>query len=256
MRSPWNQVFDTMQQQLASRPALVCFQVARKQYQALSVFPGPEETVAALHSRKLRTVACDAVIRECLYCVRDSGLRAMAEPLLWTALRPGLTAILGRMKARGATEDDVVSAIQFAVTRQLQSFNLKLARPLCASVLMAIETDVRRELAAERKRQLRQAEFDTSSSETLDKPSASWLGIEPTDDPSVQVEAIRVRLAPLLGSMDADLVIRVHLLDESARAAAEAHGLSYEAARKRVQRAMAHLLQEFSKMDVPFGRTT
>ncbi len=250
MHSPWSELFKAMERQLATVDSREAYHSARLQHQCLLAYPGPEEAVAALHSKKLGPEKCDALLRALLCCSRLSTTREMALAALWVALRPGLLAIRRRLRFEGYHDEDVLSGTVESVERQFARFQLEAIRPITCSLLGQIEQLTERRLKARRHRFV--AVDDIPEGQLArDDPDPTLLGVISSGGAPEQVEAIRARLHRLVSPVRADMVIRKCILDQSHKEIGAVYGLTPDAVRKRVQRALQTLLINFPVIERP-----
>ncbi|HET6377636.1 MAG TPA: hypothetical protein VFG05_04935 [Methylocella sp.] len=158
---------------------------------------------------------------------REGPAREAAGTLLWLALWPGLDALYRRLLRHFRAEpEELVAEIAARLTHGIARVDLALVSRIAATLLRNIERDIRRDLAARRREEALRA----------DMPNEAVFGNEPPD----QGEDLAGLLSALPGR-DAGLLIAIFLRGESQLAASRWFGVSHDAARKRVQRAIRRL---------------
>jgi len=160
---------------------------------------------------------------------------AAATTLVLLAHWPGLDAVRGRLKRKVGNPDDLSADLVGRLSLAIQTLDLSRVNRIAATLLRNVERDLIRDHA----RRAREAPTYTDEIESA--------GIAVFGPPGFDyIEARRglyTHLTMRLGA-DADLVLAVAVAGYSQAEAADKLGLSYDAARKRYQRAIAALTKQ------------
>jgi len=252
VRAQWEGLHAALVSSVGSRPAETQFQVLRGSKPALSRFDSAEGLLAYLAA-----VDGDLDEKDQIYAalVRAVQVRArwskLATALIWCGLWPGLDRIYRRQAATfRRAPDELVQEISLAFSKLLSGLDLARVRRVAATLVRSTERELlaerRRQRAEERRRAEPEASVADDESETVDLAAAAGgQPAAPTPGPSFpgEIAALRARLGPMTGA-DTDLLLAVVVLGADQREVAAQLGLSYEAARKRFQRAVAGLRRE------------
>jgi RNA polymerase sigma-70 factor (ECF subfamily) len=184
--------------------------------------------------------AKDAVYAALLARLRGSHADApLARALLWLGLWPGIDAVFRRVARRSGGEHGAsLSEVAHRFSELIARLDPERARRVAAGLVRGTERDAMAALRrASRERACHRDLFEDVAM------GAVWNA--PREGPAAlhrsgEVEAVRRWLTAACGA-DAELVYRVVVLEENQREVGAALGLSHEAARKRVQRALARL---------------
>jgi len=173
------------------------------------------------------------------------ALAKLAMSLLLLGLWPALDGIFRRNVHRfPGGPDELASEITACFTANAHDSDLRRINRVAATLVMNTERRVRDHGDRALRRDGRKDELPEVGHlpDMLISPARlpSGLGIPAGLSPEQEVEALRRMLAGAIGK-DADLVVAVAIEGATQREAADLFGLTYEAARKRYQRAM-HLL--------------
>jgi DNA-directed RNA polymerase specialized sigma24 family protein len=210
---------------------------------ALDRFSDGEELVAYLLDQRNDADARRDVLAalvEAAQCECVSS--AFAATLVWLALWPGLDAINRRQARREPREsaDVVAGEVEWAFTMQLARLDLTRTRCIAASLLRSTEREV---VVALRRARLGPDDRD----DTRVDPDATIAHCEHRS-----VAMLRPWLDEL-APRDADLVMRTVVLGETQHEAGAAHGLSPDAVRKHVARAL-DALRRWDAAETDAGR--
>jgi DNA-directed RNA polymerase specialized sigma24 family protein len=179
---------------------------------------------------------------------------ALAYALLWGGLWPGLDRVYRRRLRYFASEpEELCQELSLAFTRLVEAMNLQRVRRVAATLIRSTD----REVMDERRRLLdelaRRADDDASVpsvalAATVPDRDAGPLPVSLADE----LAKLRARFLPIIGA-DTDLLLAVVVLDMDQREAAARVDLTYEAARKRLQRAMSRLRAHLQAAADPRG---
>jgi RNA polymerase sigma-70 factor (ECF subfamily) len=191
-------------------------------------FPEPQALIAHLHGRNGDPEEKNSILAALIRAAQGKPpLKETAGTLLWLALWPGLDALHRRL-ARYFWHDpeDLVSRIAARLTREIATLDLARVSRVAATMLMNIERDIKRGLAVERRERQAAGQAAKDIRDTIQAP----------DD----AEDL-ARLLSRLSASDANLVMAVVIRGETQGEAAKRLGLSHDAARKRLQRALRRI---------------
>jgi RNA polymerase sigma-70 factor (ECF subfamily) len=208
---------------------------------AIASFPEPQALIAHLHGRHGDPKEKNGILAALIRAAQEKPPhKETAGTLLWLALWPGLDALHRRL-ARYFRHDpeDLVSRIAARLTREIATLDLEHVSRVAATMLMNIERDIKRTLAVENRERQAAGQAAQDITDTIQAP----------DDGEDFA-----RLLSLLSASDTDLVMAVVIRGETQGEAAKRLGLSHDAARKRLQRALKRLaaaLDNFSRTPCP-----
>ncbi len=189
----------------------------------------------------------------------------LVSALLWLGLWPGLDDIFRTYQ--GHFRDDpaeAVSAITAVFTDLVAGLDIEVVRRVACSLVLGTRRNLLRLLRREWRSRERFVPTDPTGTEAFDfaqdghrRDGASFqTGREPTlhgwllpvteRDAERSLARLHATLSMLVGA-DAELLLAVLVLEESQLEAAERLGLTYDAARKRLQRASHLLLTKLKK---------
>jgi RNA polymerase sigma-70 factor (ECF subfamily) len=194
----------------------------------IATFVEPQALIAHLHARQGDPDEKNRILASLVRVAQgEPRLKETAGALLWLALWPGLDALHRRL-ARYFRQDpeDLVSRIAARLTREIATLDLEQVSRIAATILMNIERDIKRALVAE----WREKEAAGAAADDINDMTAA-----PDDGEDL------CHLFSRLSACDADLVVAVVIRGETQGEAAQRLGLSHEAARKRLQRALKRL---------------
>jgi len=175
----------------------------------------------------------------------DRAPSATATMLLILGLWPGLDAVQHRLAHHfRADPDELVAEISERINRGIRTLRLDRVNRIAATLLRNLERDIRRNLRAKR----RQAALSSAYSRhmyragTLDQGSPFALPCGADFDTTAALLEQRLRQSV---RADAALVVAIAVHGDRQHEVAERLGVGHEAARKRYQRAVRRLRQEF-----------
>lgn len=197
---------------------------------ALDAFAEFADLVAYLLERPLDLDERDRIVACLVRLARVEATREVASALIWLTLWPGLCRIYHRVRRRGASEAEAVSAIGFALTTQI--LGLELAR--VGRVVATLVRNTEREAG----QSLRHPVGETLIAEDL--------ALARCYDPSEGLDRVWCTLQTVAGQ-DAELMLRVVVLEESHQEVADRLGISAAAARKRYQRSIERARAELTE---------
>ncbi len=184
-----------------------------------------------------------------------SSSRMLGTHLLWLALWPGLDALYRRLQRRFTDKpEELVSEIGARFTAALHRADLSRIHRPAATLVCNVERDIlrgKKQRWAEQEHHVSLQEGHGSHGNSDLAPRAepatrglSELGLPPGLSADEESAALRRVLTGLIGA-EADLIVDTVILGESQRELGERLGLTHEAARKRCQRALAHVRRQF-----------
>jgi DNA-directed RNA polymerase specialized sigma24 family protein len=243
VRARWEGLHAALVGSVTTLPAANQFQDLRRSEPALAPFDCAATLIAHLTRRE-----GDLDRKDQIYAVLVRAVQArapcsrLAHALLWCGLWPGLDRVYRRRLRYFARDpDELTEAISVAFTALVGRIDLASVHRIAATLVRSTDRDVMYE------RQRVPIELAADATGLGEAPA--WVapaarepdGIRPTGlSFAGELAALRARLAPVIGS-DADLVLAVLVLDTDQREAAALLGLSHDAARKRLQRALRRL---------------
>lgn len=208
--------------------------MARRQ-PSLARFADPGAVLAFLHDKTRDGEHKNTLLRALVFEAQSENSDAdTATSLVIVALWPGLDARRKRLLRHFQDGPDVLGGELIGrLSQAIATTNLDRVTWIAATLLRNIERDIMRDLA-------RQAD------------GVSEVPVEDCPDllhgATNRGHGVLKTLRAEIGS-DADLVMAVAAFGFSQREAARALGLSYEAARKRYQRAISRLSEKFGPFD-------
>lgn len=193
----------------------------------LARFPDPGALLGFLHGDVGSHAQKNAVLRALVFEAQSSARHARAgHSLVLLGLWPGLGAVRNRLLRFFRQDTDLLTAeLTGRLSQAIATTRLEQVNRIAATLLLNIERDLRRDL-------IRQAK------ETRDPLDEDCMAI--AEWPALPRWEVLSTLRQYVGP-DADLVMAVAVFGFSQKEAAHALGLSYDATRKRFQRAMARL---------------
>lgn len=250
MRARWEAfhaslVEDINQPVVRSRLRSVCARCP-----ALGRFSGPHAVLDFLHAGRDGLDEKDEVVAALVAATRDAGDQALlSQQLLWLGLWPGLDAIYRRrLRHLRHAPEELVSEIAEAFTAAVARADLRRIRRVAATLVRNTERDVVESLRPSWARA--DAESTLPSDEDIwlatRPPKPSILGLPSYTDVDDEIAAIRKQLASLVGD-DTTLVIGAALYGEDLHELADRLAITHDAARKRLQRALARLRPCFAR---------
>jgi len=226
------------------------FAELQRQYPVLAGFVDPESLTAHLSCRGGDLDKKDAVIGLLVRIIQDRGASAaLASSLLWLGVWPSLAIILGRRaNLFPDAPNELVSEVADCFTSVVENLDFQVVRRVAATLVRSTEREVvRRRLRTwlEDSRFValpNEAELETLDPvEPEDPPPPSRFGLADSLQDEEAVAELRHQIALITGEEDVDLVIDAAIRGEDQHQVGERHGLSHEATRKRVQRALRRL---------------
>ena len=254
MRSCWDALRSSVVRKVRSTQAEDEFAKVKEGQVALAPFASLAD-VAALLAGPSCLDEKDAVYAALVRIVQGRGAgAALASALLWFGLWPGLNAIFSR-RVCGFPDGPaaLVSEISWQFTNLIERLDFGAVRRFAATLVHSTE----RGLLEQRERLSRAAATEQElDEEELAAPAPEAPGLSrdfalPGDG---GVETLRAWLVGIAG-VDADLIIGSVVQGVRLRALGQERGASHEAARKRLQRALArvreHLQQQSQRKECP-----
>lgn len=253
MRACWEALHESLVRAVGGVEAEERFQKLQEQQKALARFETPSSLLDYLQDETGSLDEKDAIYAALIELVQRRGAGAkLAMSLVWLGLWPALGGIFcRRLRLFPNDPEALLSELGGALTALVESSDLSRVRRVAARLVRGTDRDIVRwrrrawkeaaELVAE------PGEADLGAVDPVEPPSRrSHLGLKKDIPDEDEVAAIRARLLPLLGD-DVDLVIGAVIHGENQRRLAERLGLSYEATRKRIQRALLRLREHLGR---------
>lgn len=222
----------------------------KSQFPTLTAFADPGAVVAYLHRTPGDLDAKDALLGELVLAAQSCAHGELPSSLLWLGLWPGLDAIYNRRRKHFPRfPEELVSRISEAFMELVGRLDLRSVHRVAATLVRSTERDLMERCRQEwdiEGRRASEAELDDHLQHLLLEELRradeveSQIGRRPGHGLTDSVTALRRWLRPLVGD-DAELVICALVLGESQKEAGERLGLSHDATRKRLQRAVSQL---------------
>lgn len=241
MRSDWRALHAHLLREAARLPFQKDFETIRARREDLHPFRDPAALLDALQRPSGDPEAKNAVLRAVVVEAQGEGRRARAAvTLLHLALWPGLDAVYRRLLRHFRSEPGALAAeISGRLVEGVAGLGLDRVNRIAATLIRNIERDLRRLLEKRWREAARTvALFETDLAP--DEPLPSRFGVPAGTDADRAAGLIAARLEGVIGE-DAGLVADIALRGVSQQEASTARGLSYEAGRKRYQRALAKM---------------
>ena len=256
MRAPWESLHAALIRSVTSRPAAEQYQQLRRSETILARFDSVEALLAYLPRNDAELDAKDRDEKDQIYAALVRAVRSraacarVARDLAWCGLWPGLDRIYRRrVRHFGNEPDELTQVIWLSFTKLVNRLDLAHVRRVSATLVRSTDRDVRKALrraagAPPPAAAAASPILYDSSADVGDDEGASGPDVV---DPSTlnlsfagAVAQQRAELLPLVGS-DADLVLAVLVLEVEQHKVAARMGLTYAAARKRLQRAVLRI---------------
>jgi hypothetical protein len=236
MRAHWEALHESLSRSVRTLEASEQFQSIKQQHNALDRFGDPVEAVAYLADQSIDAGERNTVHACLVSLAQEASTSTLSMSILWLALWPALEAVYRRqLRFWRSNTDGLVSEIADAFTSLVRRMDLHRVNRIAATLVRSTERDVR--AASQRSRKERVHEVELAEDFDLAGEMASF-------SPDEEAKQLRQLLTPVVGP-DTDLVIAVLLLGHSQAEAALALGIAHDAARKRLQRAVARLRKHF-----------
>lgn len=236
MRALWERLHANMIRLSETLSFKQQFEQVRRSGDVLRPFRDPGALLDHLHGDNGTAEEKNAILAALVTAAQNGDpAREAAGTLLWLALWPGLDALYRRLLRHFRAEpEELVAEIAARLTCGIKRLDFARVSRIAATLLRNIERDIRRDLVVRRREAALRA----------DMPDEDVFGYEPAD----HGENLAVFLSALPGR-DAELLIAVFLHGESQLAAARRFGVSHDAARKRLQRAIRRLRDVLKNFD-------
>lgn len=235
MSITWNEIHQHLEHATSRLSFQHSFDRLRQEHPLLSRFADLAALLDALHRSADNLEQKNAILRTLVEAVQsDSPTAGDVLSLMLLALWPGLDAIRRRSvhRKRGPM-DEVASDILVRAIEAIHDLDRGRVNRIAATILMNIERDLGRDRARDANWQDLRVDVDVDGI------------IGGQQKPSISRDLLNRDLARLIGG-DARLVLRVAVDGFSQVEVAAELGLTEAATRKRHQRAIARLRQDFS----------
>ncbi len=227
MRASWHALHAQLLRRAERLATTKHFRDMQTNHPDLEGFPDVPALLDHQHARDNDPNAKNKTLRALVTAAQSQAAFAdTAQVLVLLALWPGLDALHGRLSRYYRQHPDILCAeLSARMAAAIARVDLARVDRLAATLLMNVRRDILRALKRDWARQ--EASLDESIT-AAEAPAST------SPDRALQ------RLKPLIGE-DAGLVVAVVLMGFTQKEAAQALGMSHDAARKRYQRALAKL---------------
>lgn len=252
MRAHWEKLYRPLFRSVTTERASVMFAQAKQHTEVLRRFAEPATLLDYLHDRHGNLDEKDAVYAALVDAVqraRPWGQLAMA--LLWCGLSPALESIYRRrLRHFRAEPEELISAIAVAFSALIARIDCRRARRVAACLVWGTERDLMRQRRAVWAAQAL-IDPDASFEEASDARVSTEAAVNVLGEMFAELASLQEWLMSLAGEQDAELLVSVYILDTTQAEAAKRVGLSHDATRKRIQRALQRLRAHMARPDCP-----
>lgn len=255
MRHIWQSLHTTLSNSIRTLTAARRFDALNGRYPALGRFADAQAVLDVLHEREGDPDVKDRILAVLVAAARSEDAEAeFAMTMLWLALWPALDAVHRRLSRHFRdAPDDLVSEIAGQFTIAVGRADVRRIRRVAATLVRNTERDIRARLRRSWQEQAAIIPPDGDPSEQTGRVDAldrgavhpSPLGVPAGIDFDRQADVIRDQLVRIVGPY-ADLVMAVAVFDEPQIRVADRLGISEAAGRKRYQRALRQLREEYA----------
>jgi hypothetical protein len=244
VRARWESLHAALIRSVTTLPAATQYQTLRRGEPILDRFGDVEALLTYLASKRGDRDDKDQIYAALVRAVQSRAPCArVAGELAWCGLWPALDRIYRRRLYLGEEADELTQLIWLAFTELMSRVDLAHVQRIAATLVRSTDRDV----GLSRLRLVRDV-ASASAAPTMDATAAIREPAKATSDDRVtsnlssagELADLRAQLVPLVGA-DADLIIAVLVREVDAHEAAARAGLTYAAARKRVQRAVLRI---------------
>ena len=248
MRASWHALHTDLLRHLDRHTTMATYRAMQDRRPALRQFADPVALIDWLHHAKYGPERKNAVPLDLVHEAQADGADSeVAVVLLHLALWPGLDAVHGRLLRYFRGDPDLlVTELSGRFVEQVLKLDPGRVNRIAATILRNIERDVKQAMIAEHGRACSRA--DLAEVDAWHRSRGSRLG-PPGERQGSETEALVLDKMRRAIGRDAGLVIDVAVLRFTLKEAAQRHGLTHEAARKRYRRALVSLravFQDFS----------
>ena len=255
MRHIWQSLHATLSDSIRTLTASRRFDAPKRRHPALGRFADAPAVLDVLHDRDGDPDVKDRILAALVAAAQSDDAEAQfAMTMLWLALWPALDAVYRRLSRhfRDAS-DDLVSEIAGQFTVAVGRADVRRIRRVAATLVRNTERDIRARLRRSWREQAVIVPLDDGAhghGGSGDAPDRGGVHMSPLGLPSGidfdrQVAVIRDQLVQVVGP-HADLVMAVVIFDEPQNRVADRLGISEAAGRKRYQRALRQLREEYA----------
>jgi hypothetical protein len=245
MRSRWEALHTGLMRSISSHEAATFFEEARVRFASLHKFSGPVALVEALApSRNLDDK--DPALRALVLASRHGATRRLAQSLLLLCFWPALDSIFRRRERLFRDRPhDLAAEIVDHFTTQVHRVNLGRVTCLTAMLIRSTEREVLEARARDWASEARRAAVSPEMADHSTVPPGTPLfGTSCAQWTAESIGVLYNWLRTAVGK-DADLVVGAVILEKSGRELSEALGISHEAARQRLGRALTRARNAF-----------
>jgi RNA polymerase sigma-70 factor (ECF subfamily) len=266
MRAIWQDLHTNLLRSTESLAAKKQLDVAKRERPEIRRFADLTSLLDYLHAKNDDVGAKDRILAAFVDIAQTGCDDAeFAMTILWLAFWPGLDALYRRLWRHFSEEpEDLVSAIAGWFTVAVRRADMTRIRRVAATLLRNVERNIRYEHRQAREERARLVEIveeespkghDTNPGGDAPEHSfVSLLGLPRGMDADQETVLIHDRLARLVNG-HAALVVAVVIFGEHQCDVAHRLGISEDAVRKRFQRALACLREEFDFVRVSMSRS-
>lgn len=244
MRGSWHALNTSLLRSTSTLGFHRQFTTLRSRQSELRVLPDPAALLDWLHAPAGDAAARNGVLRALVRAAQADAPEA-ADTLLLLAVWPGLDAVHRRL-ARFFRGDPTTlsSELTARVTLNIRTLDLTRVTWVAATLLRNAERDLRREMQATAAQAARLTPAPVEDCGATGP--ASPFGLPEQVDADTGLALLAERIRPWVRE-DADLVVAVAVAGERQHEVAARLGMPAETAKKRYQRALSRLRQEFEK---------
>ncbi len=237
MRASWHAIHAELLQSTTHMTFRTRFKAIQVAQPRLHSFPDPGGLLDRLHAPGGDPAEKNQILRALITAAQNRSPEADAAViLLLLALWPGMDAVRGRLRRHVTDPDELASELLARATLAIRIMDLSVVNRIAATLLMNLERDITRALGPGRREAPGACPAEDMADFCREGPMFMPLAIDH------QVARVRVHeiIANRIGT-HSDLVMAVAVDGFTEREAAEQLGISYDAARKRYQRALGRL---------------
>lgn len=248
MRASWHALHADLLRQIGRHSTTVTYRAMQHGRPSFRQFADPVALIDWLHHAKDGPERKNAVLLDLVHDAQADGEDGeVAIVVLHLALWPGLDAVHGRLIRHFHSDPDLlVTELSGQFVEQVHKLDPGRVNWIAATILRNIERDMKQALNSEHGGACSRA--DLAEVDAWHRSRGSRLG-PPGERQGSETEALVLDKMRRAIGRDAGLVFDVSVLGFTLKEAAQRHGLTHEAARKRYRRALVSLravFQDFS----------
>ena len=239
MHSIWGALHKSLSQAIMTNQAIGDFQGIRK-HNELGMFQSSVEVLQYLRGFDEDLERKDRIYAALIGMVQRDEQRVVAFSLVFLGLWPGLNnAFCRRVRLQRADPAEVASAFYDHFAAQIERFDAARVNRIAGTLVRSTEREVGTEL-----RKMRPEMRGKFCEELVQESTDAWdsvFGISPCFDTELNLALLAERISSVARD-DSELVLAVSVKGLTHAQAAESEGGSFDAVKKRYQRAMRRLL--------------